>query len=134
MASLYPKRENFQKQIRRFRERLPDALVFLRRLRREMTATAAPFHTREDAFSLLCRQRARDWRGGEYAFMEKKLYHIFRQNLPQAREALKEMIRHTYRASSPDENVNGRLRVFMNARRVVPAWQLPLYKMFLNMT
>ena len=58
--------------------------------------------------------------------MEKKLYHIFRQRLPQARETLKEMIRHTYHASSPDENVSGRLRVFMNARRGVPTWQLPL--------
>ncbi|MBR4211746.1 MAG: hypothetical protein IKR84_05085 [Oscillibacter sp.] len=52
--------------------------------------------------------------------MEEKLYSIFRQRLPEAREALKELIRHTYRASSPDENVNGRLRVFMNARRVIP--------------
>ena len=65
--------------------------------------------------------------------MEEKLYSIFRQRLPEAREALKELIRHTYRASSPDENVNGRLRVFMNARRGVPAQQLPLYQMFLNM-
>ena len=98
-----------------------------------MKATASLFHTREDAFALLYRQRAWDWRGEEYSFIEKKLYHIFRQRLPEARETLKEMIRHTYRASSPDENVNGRLRVFMNARRGVPAWQLPLYQMFLNM-
>ena len=89
MAFLYPKRDNFQKQIRRFRGRLPDLLVFLRRLRREMKATATLFPTREDAFSLLYRQRAWDWRGEEYAFMEKKLYHIFRQRLPQARETLK---------------------------------------------
>ena len=65
--------------------------------------------------------------------MEKKLYHLFRQRLPEAREAPGRMIRHTCRAGSPDENVNGRLRVFMNARRGVPAWQLPLYQMFLNM-
>ena len=133
MASLYPTRDNLQKQIRRFRQRLPDLLSFLPRLQRDMKATASLFHTREDAFSLLYRQRAWDWRGEEYAFMEKKLYHIFRQHLPEAREALGGMIRHTYRASSPDENVNGRLRVFMNARRGVPAWQLPLYQMFLNM-
>ena len=65
--------------------------------------------------------------------MEKKLYHIFGERLPKARETLKELLRHTYRASSPDENVNGRLRVFMNARRGVPSWQFPLYQMFLNM-
>ena len=133
MASLYPRRENLQKQIRRFRQRLADLLAFLLRLQREMKATASVFHVPEDAFSLLYRQRAWDWHGKEYAFMEKKLYHIFRQYLPQARETLKEMIRHTYRASSPDENVNGRLRVFMNTRRGIPVWQFPLYQMFLNM-
>ena len=133
MASLYPRRENLQKQIQRFRERLPDLLAFLHRLRRELKATASVFHVPENAFSLLYRQKAWDWRSEEYAFMEKKLYHIFRQRLPQARETLKGMIRHTYRASSPDENVNGRLRVFMNTRRGIPAWQFPLYQMFLNM-
>jgi hypothetical protein len=133
MAALYPKRDNLQKQIRRFRERLPDLLAFLPRLQRDMKATASLFPTREDAFSLLYRQRAWDYRSEEYRFIEKKLYHIFGERLPEARETLKAMIRHTYRASSPDENVNGRLRVFMNARRGVPSWQLPLYKMFLNM-
>ena len=133
MAALYPKRDHLQKQIRRFRERLPDLLAFLPRLQRDMKATASLFLTREDAFSLLYRQRAWDYRSEEYRFMDKKLYHIFGERLPEARETLKAMIRHTYRASSPDENVNGRLRVFMNAGRGVPSWQLPLYKMFLNM-
>ena len=132
MALLYPTRDNLQKQIRRFRGRLPDLLAFLPRLRRNMKAMASEFHTREDAFCLLYRQSAWDYRSEEYRFMEKKLYYIFGERLPQARETLKGMIRHTYRASSPDENVNGRLRVFMNARRGVPAWQLPLYQMFLN--
>ena len=126
--SVSPKRDNLQKQIRRFRERLPDLLAFLPRLQRDMKATASLFPTREDAFSLLYRQRAWDYRSEEYRFMEKKLYHIFGERLPEARETLKAMIRHTYRASSPDENVNGRLRVFMNARRGVPSWQLPLMK------
>ena len=129
MAALYPKRDHLQKQIRRFRERLPDLLAFLPRLQRDMKATASLFPTREDAFSFLCRQRAWDCRSEECRFMEKKLCRIFGERIPEAGETLKAMIRHTYRASSPDENVNGRLR----ARRGVPSWQLPLYQMFLNM-
>ena len=119
-------------QIRRFRERLPALLAFLPRLQRDMKAISSLFDTREDAFALLYRQRAWDYRSEEYRLMEKKLYHIFGERLPEARKTLTDMIRHTYRASSPDENVNGRLRVFMNARRGVPSWQLPLYQMFLN--
>ena len=42
------------------------------------------------------------------------------------------MIRLTYRASSADENVNGRLRVVMNAKRAVSPALFPLYRMFLN--
>ena len=49
-ASLYPTRDNLQKQIRRFRERLPDLLAFPPRLQRDMKATASLFHTRKDAF------------------------------------------------------------------------------------
>ncbi|MBP5717559.1 MAG: transposase [Abditibacteriota bacterium] len=133
MAALYPKRDNLQKQIRRFRRRLPDLLAFLPRLQRDMKAMASVFHTPEYAFPLLYRQRAWDYRSEEYRLMEKKLCHIFEERLPEARETLTGMIRRTYRASSPDENVNGRLRVFMNARRGVPSWQFPLYQMFLNM-
>ena len=133
MALLYPNRDSLQQQIRRFRGRLPDLLSFLPRLWRDMKATASLFHTREDAFALLYLQRARGYRGEEYRFLEKKLYHIFGERLPEARETLKGMFPHIYRASSPDENVNGRLRVFMNARRGVPSWQFPLYQMFLNM-
>lgn len=133
MAALYPKRDNLQRQIRRFRQRLPDLLAFLPRLQRHMRDMARQFHAEESAFALLYAQKAWDYHSEEYRFMEKKLYRIFGERLPEARETLTEMIRHTYRASSPDENVNGRLRVFMNARRGVPSWQLPLYQMFLNM-
>ena len=66
-------------------------------------------------------QRARGYRREECRFLEKKPYHIFGERPPEARETLKGMFAHIYRASSPDENVNGRLRVFMNARRGVPA-------------
>ena len=65
MAVLCPKRDNLQKQIRRFRERLPDLLAFLPRLQRDMKATASLFDTREDAFALLYRQRAWDYRSKE---------------------------------------------------------------------
>jgi hypothetical protein len=133
MAALYPKRDNLQKQIRRFRQRLPDLLAFLPRLQRRMRDMACQFHTEESGFALLYAQQAWDYHSEEYRFMEKKLYHIFGERLPEARETLTGMIRHTYRSGSPDENVNGRLRVFMNAGRGVPSWQLPLYQMFLNM-
>ena len=133
LPALSPKRDTLQRQIRRFRQRLPDLLAFLPRLQRHMRDMARQFHAEESAFALLYAQKAWDYHSEEYRFMEKKLYHIFGERLPEARETLTDMIRHTYRASSPDENVNGRLRVFMNARRGVPSWQLPLYQMFLNM-
>ena len=55
MAALYPKRDNLQKQIRRFRQRLADLLAFLPRLQRDMKAMSSLFHTSEDAFALLYR-------------------------------------------------------------------------------
>ena len=133
-ALLCPKRDSLRQQIRRFRGRLSDLLAFLPRLWRETEAAASLFHAREDAFALLCLRRARGYRGEECRFPEKKPHHIFGERLPEARETLKGMFAHICRASgSPDENVNGRLRVFTNAGRGVPVRQLPLCRMFLNM-
>jgi len=132
MSELYPLRENLQTQIQRFRKRLADLLSFLPRLQRDMRSMAAAFRAPDFAFPLLYRQRAWNCYSEEYRFMEKKLYHIFGQRLPEARLALENLIATTYRASSPDENLNGRLRVFMNARRGIPESQFPLYRLFLN--
>ncbi|MBP5718321.1 MAG: transposase [Abditibacteriota bacterium] len=132
MAALYPKRENLQKEIRRFRKNLPDLLRFLPGLQRDMRNMACEFHAEASAFALLYAQKAWDYHSAEYGFMEKKLYCIFGERLPQARAALETMIASTYRASSPDENVNGRLRTVMNARREISPALFPLYRMFLN--
>ena len=132
MAKLYPKRENLQREIQRFRRRLPDLLGFLPRLQRDMRNMASEFHVEESAFALLYAQKAWDYHSAEYGFIEKKLYHIFGERLPEARTVLDTMIRLTYRASSADENVNGRLRVVMNAKRAVSPALFPLYRMFLN--
>lgn len=132
MSKLYPLRDNLQTQIQRFRKRLPDLLSFLPRLQRDMCSMAAAFRAPDFAFPLLYRQRAWNCYSEEYRFMEKKLYHIFGQRLPEARSALEDLIAATYRASSPDENLNGRLRVFMNSRRGIPESQFPLYRLFLN--
>ena len=48
---IYPKREKLQKQIRRFRERIPDLPAFLPRLQRDMKATAS--------FSIISERRVR---------------------------------------------------------------------------
>lgn len=134
MAALYPRRDTLQEQIKRFRKCLPELLSFLHRLQRDMRSMARQFHVEDFAFSLLYYQRAWDYRGREYRFIEKKLYHIFGERLPEARDTLDQMIRLTYRASSADENVNGRLRVFMNATRGISKEMFPLYRMFLNTT
>ena len=78
MAALYPKRDTLQRQIRRFRQCLPDSLAFLPRLQRHMRDMARQFHAEESAFALLYAQKAWDYHSEEYRFMEKKLYRIWR--------------------------------------------------------
>ena len=133
MASRFPERKGYQKEVSRFREHLPELLAFLLRLREKMQEKAAELpHGKVQDFQLLYQQKYGKPDTQVYEWMEMRLYRRFGKQLPEAREALCEMIRSARRASSMIENVNGRLRCFMDLKREIPAEFLILIKVFFN--
>lgn len=132
MAALYPKSERLLDEIERLRAKLPRVLSFLLRLRRSLVEMAREYHVPDYAFTLMYSQLALDVKSEQYQIIETKLYRLFRDRFLEAKEALREKICCTYRASSPIENVNGRIRVFMNVKREIPDAQFSLLKMLLN--
>ena len=132
LAALYPQNDQFQKTVQAFRKRLPSILSFLIRLQERMSQLAQRFHVSADDFELLYHQNAYPPESTIYEQLELRLYKKLRNRLPEAREALSELIRTTYRASSLVENVNGRLRNFINLKRIVPDDFFSLIKPFLN--
>ena len=133
MANLYPKSDRLLEAIAQLRVNLPAILGFLLRLRRTLVNLAHEYRVPDYAFALMYSQTAMDIEDERYQVIEEKLYHIFKEKFLDAKEDFRQAVSKTYRASSAVENVNGRIRVFMNAKREIPADHFPLLKMMLNM-
>lgn len=133
MAARFVDRTKYQKAIKSFREHLPELLAFLKRIQDRMNLKAAEFpHLNGHDFLLLCQQKYCCHDDDMYNYMEQRLYRRFGSRLPEARDALEEIIRSTHRASSMIENLNGRLRCFMNLKREIPKDFMILIKVFVN--
>lgn len=132
MTLLYPERNKYQDALERFRKSLPEVLRFLLRLQEHMADTARSFHVDAHAFMLLYHQTAYPVHTEAYQWIERKLYRVFGEQLIDAREALTQILSHTYRASSMIENVNGCTRAFMDVKREIPDTFFTLLKVFFN--
>lgn len=132
MSALYPEKEDFLKAVRRFRKRLPALLRFLLRLEEKTREAALSFSVAPGAFQLLYNQTACYYQSEEYRFMEKKLFSVFGRRIFEARDTLSSLLRSVFRASSLIENLNGRLRPFMDLKREVPEPLFILLKVFFN--
>lgn len=132
MEALYPEKAKYQKAISQFRNRLPDVLKFLRRFRINIHETAVSLNIDEHDLMLLYNQTAYPICSKEYAAIDKRLFKRLGKRILDAREALPNIIHMTYRASSMVENVNSRVRCYMNLKREVPENFIPLLNLYLN--
>ena len=132
MASLYPDHKKLIDAITLFRKRLPDILQFQVRLEKALYEESKAYHVDCNAFILLYNQMSYPAGSAKYVVLEKKLFHLFREQLPEARESLLQIIKHTYRASSMIENVNGCIRDFIDLKREIPHKFFVLLKVFFN--
>ena len=121
-----------QKAICAFRRELPNVLSFLQRLRKQMEEKSKLYHVGLQDFELLYRQQHYPANSEENAQIEMRLYHKFGNRLAEARTDLKKMVNSARRASSMIENLNGRLRCFMDLKREIPKDFLILIKVFFN--
>ena len=132
MALLFPEDQKFQKAVSSFRSRLPNLLKFLCRLQENLRKAAVSNHFDAHDLMLLYHQRMYSVHSTEYAAIEKRLLHKMGKRIPEARELLPRIIHMTYRASSIVENVNGRIRCYMNMKREIPEDFLILLKLYFN--
>ena len=132
MAKRFPERQKYQQAIRAFRRELQELLSFLLRIQNKMLEKAKDFPlVNEHDFMLLYQQRfctsSKKWE-----LMENRLWKRFGRRLPEAKEVLDILLRTTHRASSMIENLNGRLRCFIDLKREIPESFMILIKVFFN--
>lgn len=132
MEKIYPHDKKYMAAIATFRKRLPTILLFLRRLQADMDKAATAFHADGHAFMLMYNQSAYPSHSVQYNAIENKLYHIFRERLPEARLHLSKILQDSFRASSLIENVNNCLRAFIDLKREIPEKSFILLKVFFN--
>ena len=132
MGKLYPKQYPFQYILKQIRKSLPELLQFLKRLENEMELAASDFHVESHAFHLMYRQRTYGANSKEYALIEKHLHRLFRNRLAEAKKTLAYIQNTCFRASSMVENLNSRIRPFIDEKRRVFHEEFALIRLFLN--
>ena len=132
MAPLFPESKKYQKAISSFRSRLPNILKFLSRLQENLKEAAASHHFDAHDLMLLYHQKTYSTYSAEYTAIEKRLSQKLGNRILDARELLLDTIHMTYRASSIIENVNGRIRFYMNMKREISEDFLILLKLYFN--
>ena len=122
-----------RKEIARFEDRMPAAMLFLKRLFRDFSRAAAAMGLPEEAFRLLHRRMgARKHSDGYAALTREAMEAVGTERWEEARKAHDEIVGGIKRASSMVENVNSRLRPYMNIKKHISSNFYSLVQLHLN--
>lgn len=132
MESSFPGRTKLLGQTKKIRERLPQILSFLQRMEESFGVAAQKKGVPPEAFHIMYRQKAFHTSSCECSQMEYRLGELLGNNYEPARQEFCRILDHTKRASSLVENLNSRIRVYMNLKRMVPEKYFILLKVYFN--
>ena len=122
-----------RKEIARFEDRMPAAMLFLKRLFRDFSRAAAAMGLPGEAFRLLHRRMGARKHSDAHAALEREAMEVIGpERWEEARNAHDEIVGSIKRASSMVENVNSRLRVYMNIKKHVSSNFYSLVQLHLN--
>ena len=109
-----------RKEVSKVRKMLPSLLSFIRRLERGMEKAAKETGIPVEVFHLMYRQLA--YNSGSLADIETqcKLALMLKERYNEAADAFQKLLKKIKKASSLVENLNGRIRVFIEVKRVIP--------------
>ena len=119
-------------EIAKARKALPSLLSFIGRLERRMESTAQETGLPVEGFRLMYRQLSYAQGGLE---SNESLYRqvlVFGNRYDEARCEFERMLSSVKKASSLVENLNGRIRVFIEVKRVIPSRFFILLKVYFN--
>ena len=132
MEASFPGRIKLLRQTRKIRERLPQILHFLQRMEKGLGTAAQKKGIPPEAFHIMYRQKAFHASSPEYSQMEYRLGKLLGNTYASARQEFRRILDHTKRASGLVENLNSRIRVYMNLKRMVPDKYFILLKVYFN--
>jgi len=119
-------------EITKARKTLPSLLSFIGRLERGMESAAKEAELPVEGFHLMYRQLSY---GPESLESNELLYQqvlMFGNRYNEARDEFERLLSRIKKASSLVENLNGRIRVFIEVKRVIPTRFFILLKVYFN--
>ena len=121
-----------QKECEKVRKILPHLLLFIDRLEEEMRQRAEELGIPYEAFELMYRQRSFGTDSQEYQHMEYQIVMMLMERYDEIRAEFQKILSEIKKASSLVENLNGRIRRYINLKRVVPTRFFVLLKVYFN--
>ena len=135
MLRLVPEKKSFRKQVHVFEDNIDKTVAFIHYLQRNIKDIELKHKWKKD--SVLCLYQARsyyrcDEKRSEWDFHCDTLFGFDSEEREKAECELALLISNTYRASSMIENVNGRIRDYIDCKRSVPPLFFSLIQLYLN--
>lgn len=132
MDEITAKLPGLRKEVNKVRKMLPSLLSFIKRLERGMEERARETGIPVEAFQYMYRQLSYSPTSVQSNEITCKLVYMLMERYPEARDEFQELLDKTKKASSLVENLNGRIRVYMEVKRVVPTRFFILMKVYFN--
>lgn len=135
MLRLVPEKKSFRKQVHVFEDNIDKTVAFIHYLQRNFRDIETKHKWKKD--SVLCLYQTRsycrcDEKRAEWDFHCDTLFGFDSEEREKAENELAALISNTYRASSMIENVNGRIRDYIDCKRTVPPLFFSLIQLYLN--
>ena len=121
-----------QKEVTKVRKILPSLLSFIGRLEREMEASSKESGIPIEGLKLMYKQRASRPGSPDNSTIHCKQLQILGERYNEAKVTFDRLMSKIKKASSLVENLNGRIRVFIEVKRVIPTNFFALLKVYFN--
>jgi len=132
MDILAGKNNGLRKEITKAKKMLPSLLSFIGRLERAMEVSARKMGLPVEGFRLMYRQMSCILGSPENNEMLYKQVLVLGERYLEAREEFDRLLNGIKKASSLVENLNGRIRVFIEVKRIIPPRFFVLLKVYFN--
>ena len=121
------------KEADKIRNILPSLLTFISRLEKAFETCAESYGIPLDVFQAMYRQLAYGAQSFDFLEIEYSLWDKLKDDYSMVRELFAQQLKNVKKASSLVENLNGRIRKYMDVKRVVPTGFFVLMKVYFNM-
>ena len=132
LEELSVKIPNLQNEVSKVRKILPRLLSFIGRLEQGMEEIASQTGLPVEAFLLMYQQLSVSVNSPQFIEIQCRLQSLLGARFFEAKEVFQQLLKRTKKASSMVENLNGRIRVFIEVKRVIPSSFFALMKVYFN--